>query len=208
MDQYDELRLLRGACAASQTGAWHYRVGEDVVEWTPLLYDLFAVPQRAKLTLEFALSFYLGESRQKVVEAVKSCLSEGKPWKLDVQCQSTEGRVFWARTIGEAIHENGRIVALQGAFQDITRECAAIDERVRAQAELSFVLRTMSDGFFLLDTNWQACSSIRFAGQNCRSLQRRIDAVLGDRLRRQDAVRSDRALAVELKPASLFHFPA
>ena len=155
MDQYDELRLLRGACAASQTGAWHYRIGEDVVEWTPLLYDLFAVAQRAELTLEFALSFYLGESRQKVVEAVKSCLSEGKPWKLDVQCQSTEGRVFWARTIGEAIHENGRIVALQGAFQDITRERAAIDERVRAQAELSFVLRTMSDGFFLLDTNWR-----------------------------------------------------
>lgn len=155
MDQYDELRLLRGACAASQTGAWYYRVGDDVVEWTQLLYDLFAVSPGAKLTLEFALSFYLGESRQRVVEAVKSCLSEGKPWKLDVQCQSTEGRILWARTIGEAIQENGRIVALQGAFQDISREHAAVEERLCAQAELSFVFRTMPDGFFLLDRDWR-----------------------------------------------------
>lgn len=155
MDQQDELRLLRGACAASQTGAWSYGVGDDVVEWTPLLYDLFAVPQGADLTLEFALSLYYGDSRQKVMEAVKSCLSEGKPWKLDVKCQSTEGRIFWGRTIGKAICENGRVVALQGAFQDITLERAAIDERLRAQAEQSFVLRTMPDGFFLLDTHWR-----------------------------------------------------
>lgn len=155
MDQQDELRLLRGACAASQTGAWSYRVGDDVVEWSPLLYDLFAVPQGADLTLEFALSLYYGDSRQKVMEAVKSCLSEGKPWKLDVKCQSTEGRIFWGRTIGKAICENGRVVALQGAFQDITLERAAIDERLRAQAEQSFVLRTMPDGFFLLDTHWR-----------------------------------------------------
>lgn len=38
--------------------------------------------------------------------------------------------------------------------------------------------------------------------------ERKIDAVQGDRLHRQDAVRSDRTLAMGLKPASLFHFPA
>ena len=86
------------------------------------------------------------------MRAVNTCLTEGTSWNIDVQCRSTEGRVFWARTIGEAIHQNGRIVALQGAFQDITLERAAIDEQVRAQAEQSFVLRTMTDGFFLLDT--------------------------------------------------------
>jgi len=32
MDHHDELRLLSGACAASQTGAWYYRVGDDRVE--------------------------------------------------------------------------------------------------------------------------------------------------------------------------------
>ena len=42
MDQHDELRLLRGACAARRTGAWSFCIGDDVVEWTPLLYDLFA----------------------------------------------------------------------------------------------------------------------------------------------------------------------
>ncbi|WP_257692262.1 hypothetical protein, partial [Mycobacterium tuberculosis] len=89
MDQHNELRLLRGACTASQTGAWFYRVGDDFVEWTPLLYDLFAVSPGTELTLDFALSFYVGESRQRIVDAVKGCLSEGKPWKLDVQCQST-----------------------------------------------------------------------------------------------------------------------
>lgn len=155
MDQLDELRLLQGAGVVSQTGAWHYHMGADLVEWTPLLYDLFAVPQGATLTLEFALSFYVGNSREQILEAVEQCLTEGRAWNLDVQCRSTTGRIFWARTIGEAILEEGRVVALQGAFQDITRERAAIDERVRAQAELSFVLRTMPDGFFLLDSDWR-----------------------------------------------------
>lgn len=65
------------------------------------------------------------------------------------------GRIFWARTIGEAILQDGRVVALQGAFQDISRERSAVDEQMRAQAELSFVLRTMTDGFYLLDNNWR-----------------------------------------------------
>lgn len=155
MDQHDELRLLRGACAASQTGAWHYRLGEDRAEWTPFLYDLFEVPKGTEISLDFALSFYVEKSRQRIGEAVNVCLAEGTPWNMDVQCRSTTGRVFWARTIGEAILQDGRVVALQGAFQDITRERAAIDEQARAQAELSFVLRTMTDGFFLLDTGWR-----------------------------------------------------
>lgn len=155
MDQHDELRLLRGACAASQTGAWYYRVGEDRVEWTPLLHDLFAVPVGTELGLDFALSFYVEKSRQAVTEAVNACLADGASWNLDVQCRSMTGRLFWARTIGEAILQDGRVVALQGAFQDISRERAAIDEQMRAQAELSFVMRTMTDGFFLLDRSWQ-----------------------------------------------------
>ena len=65
MDQHDELRLLRGACAASQTGAWHYRVGEDLAEWTPLLHDLFEVPPGTELTLDFALSFYVAKAGNK-----------------------------------------------------------------------------------------------------------------------------------------------
>lgn len=155
MDQHDELRLLRGACAASQTGAWYYRVGEDRVEWTPFLYDLFAVPVGTELSLDFALSFYVEKSRLAVTEAVNACLATGASWNLDVLCRSMTGRLFWARTIGEAILQDGRVVALQGAFQDISRERAAIDEQMRAQAELSFVLRTMPDGFFLLDRSWQ-----------------------------------------------------
>ncbi|MBM3605971.1 MAG: response regulator, partial [Alphaproteobacteria bacterium] len=155
MDQHDELRLLRGACTASQIGAWYYRVGQNLVEWTPFLYDLFVLPQDTELSLEFALSFYTGNSREQILNAVGLCLSEGKAWNLDVQCQSATGRIFWARTIGEALLENGRVVALQGSFQDITRERVAVDERVRAQAELSFVLRTMPDGFFLLDSDWR-----------------------------------------------------
>lgn len=155
MDHRDELRLLRGACAASQTGAWNYRVDEDTVEWTPLLYELFAVSEDVDLTLNFALSFYIGSSRERVAKAVQRCLNEGSPWSLDVQCRSANGRIFWARTIGEALVADGRVVALQGAFQDITRERLAVDDQERAQAELAFVLRTMPDGFFLLDREWR-----------------------------------------------------
>ena len=155
MDQHDELRLLRGACTASRTGAWSYRIGEDRVEWTPFLYDLFGVPEGRAISLEIGLSFYTDQSRQQIRDAVNTCLAQGTPWSLDVQCRATSGRVFWARSIGEAIRHEGAIVALHGAFQDITRERAALQERARAQEELSFVLRTMTDGFFLLDTGWR-----------------------------------------------------
>lgn len=157
MDQHDELRLLRGACAASQTGAWHYRLGEDRAEWTPFLYDLFEVPKGAEISRDFALSFYVEKSRQRIGEAVNVCLAEGTPWNMDVQCRSTTGRVFWARTIGEAILQDGRVVALQGAFQDITRERAAIDEQARAQTEL--VIRAIRFWGFNPALKADACSS-------------------------------------------------
>lgn len=168
MDQENELRLLRGACAASQTGAWYYRVSENVVEWDPRLYDLFAVEEEAEITLDLALSFYLGKSKKRIVDAVELCLTEGKSWDLDLQCRSASGRIFWARTIGEAVIEEGQVIALQGAFQDISREREAIDERASAQAELSFVLRTMPDGFFILDTNWRFIFINSAAGEMLR----------------------------------------
>lgn len=155
MDQHDELRLLRGACAASRTGAWSYRIGMDRIEWTPFLYDLFGVPKGSAITLEIGLSFYTEQSRQRIRDAVNICLAHGTSWSLEVQCRATSGRVFWAKSIGEAIRHEGTIVALHGAFQDITRERAALQERARAEEELSFVLRTMTDGFFLLDSEWQ-----------------------------------------------------
>ncbi|SDY46133.1 PAS domain-containing protein [Citreimonas salinaria] len=176
-DQRPDLHLLELASEVSQTGAWYYDIATDRVTWSRVTRQLFEQPDDAEIDLDTALGFYRPESRKRLTEAVERCIQKGTPFDLKLEVETPERGVFVARSVGRVQRDaQGRIIGLAGSFQDITVLVRAEQRREAAEAELEFVMRTMSDGFFLLDKDW--CFSFVNAASE-RMLQRKPADLIG-----------------------------
>jgi light-regulated signal transduction histidine kinase (bacteriophytochrome) len=82
------------------------------------------------------VSFYIGESRTKIDQAIKEAIEFGKPYDLELEIVSVKGVHKWVRTISLPIISDGRVVKLQGIFQDITERKQVEDEIRRLNEEL------------------------------------------------------------------------
>src|SRR5690606_9459886 len=86
-------------------------------------------------TLESAVGFYAPEARDVIGRAVETSMTDGTPWDFELPLVTAKGRPIWVRAQGEALREDGRIVRLVGAFQEIT-ERKLVEERLAQQAVL------------------------------------------------------------------------
>ncbi|WP_375257825.1 PAS domain-containing protein [Citreimonas sp.] len=161
-----DIQLLELASEVSRTGAWYYDILNDRVTWSRVTRQLFEQDEDVEIDLDTALAFYRPESRKRLTDAVERCISDGTSFDLNLEVETPGRGTFVARSVGRAQRdETGRIVGMAGSFQDITAMVRAEQRREAAEAELEFVMRTMSDGFFLLDKEW------RFSFVNAASQQ-------------------------------------
>ena len=72
---------------------------------------------------------------------MEACAREGTPYDFEFPKFTAKGRLIWVRSIGEAVRDaEGRIIRLQGAFQDITVRKQAEAEKERLIKELQDAL--------------------------------------------------------------------
>jgi two-component sensor histidine kinase len=70
---------------------------------------------------------------------VEACAQDGIPYDFELPKMTAKGRRIWVRSIGEAVRDaDGRIIRLQGAFQDITatKEAEALLRQSLQQQEV------------------------------------------------------------------------
>ncbi|MCF8111836.1 MAG: response regulator [Desulfobacteraceae bacterium] len=71
--------------------------------------------------MEEGINFYAPEWREKITRVFTDCAEKGIPFDEEMQIITKNEKRVWVRTTGEAVtDENGKIVEVQGAFQDIT----------------------------------------------------------------------------------------
>jgi signal transduction histidine kinase len=71
--------------------------------------------------------------------AIKEALESGKPYDLELEMITAQGAHKWVRTIGQPVTEEGRVIKVQGTFQDITERKQAQQERETTIAFLRLV---------------------------------------------------------------------
>jgi hypothetical protein len=92
-------------------------------------------------TLEEGIGFFPPEQRAEVIRCVEACAQDGTPYDFELPKHTATGRLIWVRSIGEAVRDDtGKIVRLQGAFQDITQRKMAEVEREKLIEELQNAL--------------------------------------------------------------------
>jgi len=144
--------LLRIAGKAARMGGWTIHLLDRTLAWSDENCAIHDVPPGYKPTLEEGLSYYSPEDRAEVVRYVTACAEEGTPYDFELPITTAKGRRIWVRSIGEAVRdERGRIIRLQGAFQDISERRQADDRLRESEERLRTIFEASRDGIVVED---------------------------------------------------------
>ncbi len=117
----NSLMLAQLAGKVAQLGGWYIELPERTLTWSDENCAIHEVPPGYQPTLEEGIGYYPEEYRDEVKRYVNECAQNGTPYDFELPKYTAKGRLIWVRSIGEPIlDENGKIIGLQGAFQDIT----------------------------------------------------------------------------------------
>jgi len=169
-------QLLERTGRVARVGGWEFDVRSAAVSWTSETRRIHEVAPDYTPTLANALGFSAPEARDKMTAAVSTALDTGHAWDLELPLVTASGRRIWVRAVGEAEIDDGVVVRLFGAFQDVT-------ERRRMAQQLAnserFV-RLVTDGLPIRIGYVDRDLRYRFANQAaCQRFGRSREEVVG-----------------------------
>ncbi len=137
--------LLEMGSRVARFGAWSVALPGMELTWSRETRELHEVAEDHMPTVDSALAFYVPEDRPRIRAAIERCVTDGTPFDLELEITTARGRRRVVQAMGELLrHErHGEVIlAVQGAFQDITerqvaeRARKATNERLLEQAAL------------------------------------------------------------------------
>ena len=112
--------FLRNIQAVADIGGWEVDLRSETLRWTDEIYHIHGLDPGTAVSVDDAIAFYHPEDRERVQEAYRRLTTEGEPYDLECRIVTTTDEVRWVRTMGNPWREDGEIVGVHGAFQDIT----------------------------------------------------------------------------------------
>ena len=152
-DLFDNHRLSEIARRIARLGGWRVDLVNEKLVWCETVATIHGLPADVQPSVEEAIDYYAPEHRELILQAFENCAEKGIPYDEELQIiNQSSGERVWVRTTGEAVRDqSGNIIAVQGAFQDIS-ERREVEERVLASEErFRLVARVTSDVIWDLD---------------------------------------------------------
>ena len=123
-EQEQQLRFVRDLLDQTEdiaeVGGWELELATGEMFWTDHLFEMLGVEYEENPSLEKGLDMCLEEDRQRVVDAIDKVVTTGEPAEAEARFKRPNGEIWWVAVQGEPVFEDGEIVRLRGALQDIT----------------------------------------------------------------------------------------
>lgn len=144
--------LLRMAGAVARFGGWSIDLAEGRVLWSDEVAAIHEMPAGYSPLLEEGLGYYAPEWREKISEVFGACARDGTPYDEEMEIITARGRRVWVRALGTAIRdESGKVVRVQGAFQDITERVQVERRLAESEGRYRALFENMTAGFALFE---------------------------------------------------------
>lgn len=103
-------------------GTWRMNLPTTEIVWSQELFKMFGIdPSQTPPPFTEQHKLFTSESWKKLSAAIEKTKSMGVPYELELESINPDGKNRWIWTKGEAEKdENGQIISLRGAAQDIT----------------------------------------------------------------------------------------
>ncbi|MGE4555725.1 MAG: response regulator [Desulfovibrionaceae bacterium] len=142
--------LLRSTEELGRIGGWELDIARQTILWSDTVKAIHEVDKDYQPTLEQAASFLHREDREAALQAMQQASCAGKRFDLEFRMFTAKGRERQIRAMGRPVEEDGRLVSVTGAYQDIT-EYKDLEREQRLFFEVSLDMLCVSDtkGIFL-----------------------------------------------------------
>ena len=145
--------LLAHTGRLAQVGGWEIEVATMrciMTDEVARIYDLEPGPQVTDAPLMACLN---EPDRSRLEQAQRAAIERAQPYELELQITTAKGAKKWIRAVGLPVLEDGQVVRLEGAVQDITERKQTEDRARRSWLVLDSVFQALPDLFFLMDAN-------------------------------------------------------
>ena len=170
-------RLLEIAGRAVKLGGWRVDLASQEVTWTSGTAAIHELSPGTPPTFQGGINYFAPEEQKSAQEVFKDCSEQGVPFDNVRHLITAKGNRVQVRSVGEAVRDlSGKIVAVQGAMQDITELTTARRNADELSRRLAETLENIGDAFYTLDQNW------RFTYINSKAeelLERKRDELIG-----------------------------
>lgn len=157
--------LLQIASEVGHLGGWWVPLNGPRVNWSEEVCRIHEVEPGFAPTVAQGIEFYAPEYRDRITAIFNACAEIGLPFDEELQIITARQRRLWVRAIGQPVRDDqGNIVAVQGAFQDITTQKQA--EASLARSEQRF--RQLADAMPLIVWTADPNGTVDYASQVLR----------------------------------------
>lgn len=140
--------LLRMAGKTAKFGGWSLNLSDMKITWSDEVAAIHEVQPGYEPSLSEGIQFYAPEWREQIQKIVSDCIENGTSYDAELEIITAKENRIWVRTIGEAIYdESGKIIRIQGSFQNIDDRKLAEKALEKSAAELKELIAT-KDKFF------------------------------------------------------------
>ena len=149
-DEAESLLLTAGK--AVRLGGWRVSLADNTVHWTASIAAIHDLPIGTTPTFQEGIEFFAPEERAGAQKVFAACAVHGIAFDNVRDLITAKGNRIKVRSYGEAIRDDsGKIIAVQGAMQDVSELIGAQQKADELSRELSETLENMGDAFFTLD---------------------------------------------------------
>ena len=112
--------LLTMASDLGHLGGWSVDLASGIVTWSDEVSRIHGKPAGFQPTVAQAIAFYAPESQAAIETRFQACATSGEAFDEELVLLGQDGQRRWVRSVGQAVRDDsGRVVGVQGAFQDI-----------------------------------------------------------------------------------------
>src|SRR5437667_5394201 len=140
-------KRLNLAADSADLGLWEWDLSEDEIWVTPTRRAQLGFPVSGKITFEDLISRWHADDRDKVRQALRDAIENGKDYEAEFRKVLADGSVRWVAARGRVqVDEHGKPIRLLGVSMDITARKQAELEAARQQQDLAHFARVTTLG--------------------------------------------------------------
>jgi PAS domain S-box-containing protein len=174
-EELERLQAIAGQMV--KLGGWRVTLDTEKVWWTDGAAAIHELPPGTEPTYNQGVDNFAPEERESAHKVFKDCAEHGVPFDNLRDLITAKGNRVRVRSIGVPVRDDtGRIVAVEGAMQDITELTKAQREAGELSRRLAETLENIGDAFCMLDRDWRF---IYVNGKAESILERKRDELIG-----------------------------
>src|SRR4029077_19296816 len=170
-------KRLNLAADSADLGLWEWDLSKDEIWVTPTRRAQLGFPVSGKITFEELISRWHADDRDKVRQALRDAIENGKDYEAESRRVLADGSVRWVAARGRVqVNEQGNPIRLLGVSMDITARKQAQLEVARQRHDLAHLARVNTLGELSSSLAHELSHPITAILSNAQAAQRFLDA--------------------------------